>query len=111
MAEIVVGKQNVFTYTWAVAAGVGTLTVLGNSLYDLGKTDLIRVEDTTQNTTFGVSATTTFAQTKTAGIPSYVWTFTNLPAGTVTADILLVYLNTSLPLAQLDVLTYSASKI
>jgi len=107
----VIGKQNILSYTWAIAAGVGTLTISGNNAFDLGLTDIVRVEDTTQSTTFGLSATTTFTSSKSAGIPTYIWTFTNLPAGTLQTDTLLVYINVNPQQASYLVNQYSASKV
>lgn len=107
----IVGKQNILSYTWAIAAGVGTLTVLGNNAFDLGLTDLVRIEDTTQSSTFGISATTTFAQSKASGVPTYVWTLTNLPAETLQTDTLLVYLNVNPEQAQYLVSQYASSKV
>lgn len=89
----IVGKENDLSQTWAVAAGVGTLTISNNIYFDMKMTDITRIEDTTQGTAFGISATTTFASSFVSGLPVYVWTFTNLPAGTVTGDTLLVYID------------------
>lgn len=93
MPQVIVNKQNDLTQTWAVATGVGTLTISNNMYFDMKLTDILRIEDTTQGTVFGISATTTFASSFVSGLPVFVWTFTNLPAGTVTGDTLLVYIS------------------
>ena len=104
--EIIVTKQNLFTQSWSVTAGVGTITISAVNLWDLGITSLVRIEDVTQSTVFGISGTTTFSQTFTAGLPTYTWVFTNLPAGTVTGDTILVYLDVSPIQAELSLLGY-----
>lgn len=93
MAEIIVAKQNTLAYTWNVAAGVGTLVISGLDTWDLGLTDIVRIFNTTHTGEFGLSVTTTFSNTFAAGLKTYTWVFTNLPAGTVSGDTLLIYLN------------------
>jgi|GEM_PF-4033060 hypothetical protein len=93
MAEIIVAKQNNLTYTWNVAAGVGTLVVSGLDTWDLGLTDIVRIFNSTHTGEFTLGQGVTFANAFVAGLKTYTWTFINLPAGTVSGDTLLIYLN------------------
>ncbi len=103
---IIVGLNNDFTQSWDVTAGVGTLVISNNTYFDLGLTDIVRIEDTTTGLPFGISATTTFSNTFASGKPTYTWTFGTLPAGTATGDTLLVYLNVNPEQAELMILQY-----
>lgn len=93
MAQLIVSAQNTLTYTWNVAAGVGTLVITGETAWDLQEDDILRIFNTTHTGEFGISATTTFSNTFVSGLPTWTWVFTNLPAGTVSGDTLLIYLN------------------
>jgi len=93
MAQLIVGAQNTLTYTWTVDTGVGTLVVTGETAWDLHREDILRIFNTTHAGEFGISATTTFSNTFASGLPTWTWVFTNLPAGTVSGDTLLIYLN------------------
>jgi hypothetical protein len=93
MAEIIIGKQNTIAYTWTVVASVGTLVVSGLDTWDLGLTDIVRVFNITHTGEFKLDPTTTFSNTFVAGLKTYTWTFSQLPAGTVSGDTLLIYLN------------------
>ena len=104
--EIIVAKQNTIAYSWTVTTGVGTLVISGLDTYDLKLTDIIRIENTTHAGSFGISATTTFSNTKTNGLNTYTWVFTNLPAGTVSGDTLLIYLSVTEQQAELLLLQY-----
>lgn len=107
MAQIIVGKQNTLTQTFTVAAGTATLVISGETAFDLGKTDLLRIVDTTNaNATFGLNAGTTFSNTFVNGIPTYTWVIPNVPAGTVSADTVLVYLNMTYPQIEILLLQY-----
>lgn len=96
MSEIIVSKQNNITYTWNVAAGVGTLVLSGLDAWDLGLTDIVRIFNTTHTGEFLPSATTTFSNTFVAGLKTYTWIFSNLPVDTVSGDTLLIYLEATL---------------
>lgn len=93
MPQIIISKQNTLAYTITVAAGVAILVVSGETAWDLGFTDIVRIVNTTHAGTFYLDPTSTFTQTFTAGLPVYTYTFTQYPATTVTSDTLLVYLN------------------
>lgn len=93
MPQIIIGKQNTLAYTITVAANVATLVVSGETAWDLGFTDILRIENTTHAGVFYLDPESTFSQTFTAGLPVYTWTFTQYPATTVTSDTLLVYLS------------------
>lgn len=92
MPQLIIGKQNNLAYTITVAANVATLVVSGETAWDLGKTDILRIVNTTHAGTFYLDPGSTFTQTFTAGLPVYTYTFTQYPATTVTGDTLLVYL-------------------
>lgn len=91
--QAIVGKQNNITSSWTVVAGVGTLVLSNCIFFDLEPNSIIRINDTTQATSFGLSATTTYSNTFTNGLPTFTWVFNNLPAGTVSGDTLLIYLD------------------
>lgn len=95
--QTVVGQQNTLTYTWTVVAGVGTLVITNLTFFDLGLTDILRIFNTTHAGEFGISATTTFSNTFVNGVPTWTWVFTNLPAGTISGDTLLIYLSIQQP--------------
>jgi hypothetical protein len=94
---IIVSQQNTLTQTWTVATvgGVltGTLVISNNVLYDMKLTDIVRIADTTTGITFGINATTTFSNTFVSGKPTYTWVIGNVPAGTVSVDTVLVYID------------------
>lgn len=106
MAQLVVGSQNTLAYTWNVTAGVGTLVITGETAWDLQLTDILRIFNTTHTGQFGISATTTFSNTFVSGLPTWTWVFTNLPAGTVSGDTLLIYLNVTLEQLNIALLQY-----
>ena len=104
--QIIIGQQNDITYSWTVSAGVGTLVVSNLIYWDLKLTDILRIFNTTHAGEFGLSATTTFTNGFTSGLPNWTWTFTNLPAGTVSGDTLLIYLDVTPEQIELLILQY-----
>lgn len=107
--EIIVGRQNVLTSDFTVVGTQGTLAIKNNNGWDLGITDIIRIENTTRSNEFKIASTTTFSQAFVAGLPVYTWVFQNLPALTASGDTLLIYLNATLPQANFLVDEYTAS--
>lgn len=97
MPTTIVGKQNDLTSSWNVStvAGilVGTLVISNNIYFDMGLTDIVRIEDTTASAVFGINATTTFSNGFTNGLPTYTWVISGLPAGVASGDTLLIYIN------------------
>lgn len=89
--QIIVGKQNILTYTWTVTGSSGVLVVSNEYNFDLIQGMNCRCYDITTGTTWMMSSTTTFTSSFSAGKPIYTWTFTNLPT-TATSDTLYVYL-------------------
>lgn len=110
MPTAVVGQQNTLTKTWTVVGTTGTLVIAGETAWDWGLTDLVRIQDTTTSTVYGLSPGATFSNTIPAGtgIPTYTWTLVNLPVGTASGDTILVYLNVSYQ--QLNVLLLQYQK-
>lgn len=106
MASIIVGKQNTLAYTLTVAAGTATIVISGESDWDLGLTDIQRIVNTTHAATFGLTPGTTFSNTFVAGLPTYTWVIPNVPSGTVTNDVLLIYLNATYPQIDISLLQY-----
>lgn len=106
MSEVIISKQNTITYTWTVATGIGTLVVSGLDTWDLKITDIARIFNTTHTGEFGISATTTFSNAFASGLKTYTWVFTNLPAGTVSGDTLLIYLTVTEQQASILLLQY-----
>jgi len=110
MSSIIAGKQNTLTQTFTVATVSGVLTATlvigGETAFDFGFTDLIRIKDTTTNTTFGLSAGTTFSNTFASGLPTFTWVLPNVPTGTASDDTILVYLNVTEPQADTLLLQY-----
>jgi len=105
--EIIVGKQNTLTYSFAVSGSTGTLTISGEQEWDLGITDLNRVIDTTNsNAQFKLSSTTTFSFTVVNGLFQWTWNFTNLPNGTSQSDQLIIYISVTPPQAILALQQY-----
>lgn len=92
MFEIIVGTQNTLTYTWTVTTGVGTLVISGCSAFDLVTNSVVRIFNTTHTGEILPSQGMTFTNAFVAGLKTFTWTFTNLPAGTVSGDTLLIYL-------------------
>lgn len=93
MASLIVGKQNTIAYTFTVSGATAALTLTGETAWDWQENDIQRIYNTTTPSTFGISDTTSFTQAFVAGLPTFTWTFSNLPAGTATADVLLIYMN------------------
>jgi hypothetical protein len=105
-SSIIVGKQNNLAYTFTVTGSNGVLVISGETEWDLGFTDIVRIVNTTHASTFGLSATTTFTNAFVSGLPTFTWSFTNLPAGSATADVLLIYLNVTEQQASISLLQY-----
>lgn len=106
MAQLIVGSQNTLAYTWNVAAGVGTLVITGETAWDFQQDDILRIFNTTHAGEFGISATTTFSNAFVNGLPTWTWVFSNLPAGTVSGDTLLIYLLVSYDQLKVALLQY-----
>lgn len=103
---IVVGQQNTLTYTFTVVAGVATLVITGETAWDLGFTDIVRITNTTHAGTFYLDPSSTFSNTFVSGLPTYTWTFSNYPTGSATSDTLLIYLNVNPQQAEVALLQY-----
>lgn len=88
----IVGKQNNLTQSWTVAADVATLVISGNIFFDMILSTVVRIYDVTTSTTIPFGPNTTFSNTFVAGLPTYTWV-TTVPAGTVSGDTVLVYIN------------------
>lgn len=106
MPQIVVAKQNTIAQTWAVAGTTGTLVLSGETAWDWSLTDLLRIEDTTTSTSFGLNAGATLTMAYVSGLPVWTWTLPNLPAGTATGDTVLVYMNVTYDQLNIALLQY-----
>jgi len=91
---VIVGdSNNIFTSTLNTSAK--TLTINNVTAFPLDLNSLASVWDSTTSSFFDLTQLTfsSFSWTKVAGIPSYVWTFTTLPAGVANGDTLVIELN------------------
>jgi len=113
--RIVIGKQNVYTYTFNAAAKTLAISgVLEFSPNVIPNTPgyLVGVYDAA----VGVAANfnmngVTVAKTIVAGLPVWTFTFPTLPSGVANGDTLTVSFELDLPTAQYSLLRYSASKV
>lgn len=93
--EIILGELNLYSNTWDVTAGVGTLVVSNIIGFDMSITNISRIENTTLGESFTIDPLTTFEQSIVSGKPVYTWVFNNLPESSATGDTLVIYLNVS----------------
>lgn len=106
MAELIVASQNNITKTFTVVGSTATLVLGGETAWDWGMNDLLRINDTTTGTTFGLTAGTTFSNTFASGLPTFTWIIPNVPAGTASGDTVLIYMNVTYPQIEVTLLQY-----
>ncbi len=102
--------SNLYSYTWAVAAGVGTLTISGVQGFDLTQAALDTIYDTTLSAFINCKRVTV-SYNYLAGLPVWVYTLPYIPTAAQSTDALVVTLDIPQIYAAIALQQYQASRI
>ncbi len=92
--QLIVGQDNPIEYDFTVTGGFGTLVISNETAWDINENSILRIFNSTHTGEFFLTPNTTYSNTFASGLPTFtwVWPIADLPSGSATADVLLIYL-------------------